>query len=576
MSIEQDILGLPEGQKFTIKELSLRFDCSAATLYKFVGKLVEQGLLRQGKKESHGKMVACYSIPSRQVIDGCQWESHKEMLIASKMYSRVVLETEYWPFLDEEIKRLRENKESLDLLFCGIKGFGKSVSAMWLCCYLDRLFTLRRNVLLRKEEIIRLAIQQPYDMSLVIDDIGTQLDNKHCSESDRRIIFDFFSVCRPHRIDLIGTCPNLSFVDINFRRLIRYVWNVELKCSDHVHIIVSRAIANSEPPKFQPVGIFKLPYLKSFDSLVKQYELYKAQNLRGAARDSLERIGKAEAGVARYVWNNPITTITGNVLLSAISSVGLVAGSLGKGEKERLQVAMYNALQAKKAQARLARKRQVDQGKENLKVATQKKSYNTKRREFIKQGRSEWFAETCSHFLVYDKSRSQNLRNTLSDTKTLFKKVRPALLEAILLRDCHSDYLARDMKVCHDLMGEFQKFDEEFYRKLFAYLYFSPAEAIPWAKMELKDRSSDYYKVKGKYSPNKWRESVNWSMSSKIDKASSIVNDRRRRDSMTEGLAIGADLVSRLFKKSAGYLKAMQEKNKEDQKQEPVFWPDMV
>lgn len=582
MSIEQEILGLPEGQEFTVKELSLRLDCSSTALYKPLGNLVEQGVVQKGKKLSRGKFVACYSIPARQVVSGCQWEVHKEMLIASKQYPRGILDNNYWPFLDREIKVIRLNKETFDILLTGLKGFGKSVTAIWLCRHLDRYFNLKRNVLLRKDQILKLAITQPFDMSLVIDDIGNSLDNKNCSERDRRIIFDFFDICRQNRVDLVGTTPHLDLVDINFRRLIRYVWNLELKCEDesqtdkHAHIVVSRALGGS-PPKFQPVGVFKMPYFTVLDSLVKQYDQYKLDNLRGAAKDSLEELQKAEEGVKRYIETHSVTSITTNVLLSAIRSVGLT-GSLSKTEKETLQVAMYNALQEKKARAKEDRQRQISQGKKNLQAARKKKTCHTKLAKFIDQGRSDHFAERCSYYQVYDQKRSANLKNILPKVQALWKKVRPELLESIILYSCHDIYLAKDLRVCRDLISQFKGFDPLFYRKLFAYLYFERTEAIPWAKRQLEERSWDFYKVKGKFSAKKWRESTDFVFAMVEDRGREAIRTKRKTEKDSEAIAAILDLAYMIFHKgkSAGVTKQLECEHLQKRKQEPVFWADLA
>ncbi|GAI83925.1 unnamed protein product, partial [marine sediment metagenome] len=202
-------------------------------VYRYANELIVDGLILKLDKVVKGRSVTIYSLP--EVTPGfCGWEQHKQILLSSKLFTKSVLEVDFWPSFEQEASNLRERSETLDLLITGLKGVGKSVTAIWLANQLDDDFLITRNIIFRKEQLLKLAIEQPENMSLVLDDLGTSLSSRAWAEQEREAIFSFFEICRQNRIDLIGTSPSSDLVDLNFRRLIRYIFDIQLRCDDHV------------------------------------------------------------------------------------------------------------------------------------------------------------------------------------------------------------------------------------------------------------------------------------------------------------------------------------------------------
>lgn len=598
MAVDQEIIDLLTGMEMTVKEIAANLGRSPASLYRVLGRLVQRGMIARLDKEVRGKAVAFYSVPSIELVEGCQWEREKQRLLLSKGYTRSILETDYFLSLDQEITTRRQRDLTFDALFVGLKGAGKSISALWLLNKLssaDRLFSIRRNVFFRKEKMLEIKKETYIDVAILLDDLGTLLGAREWQDPRRQSFLQFMQICRESHLDVLGTLPDLSFVDVVVRKIVGWQFLVVLRCFDplhpsdprygHVHIIVKRLISREDgKSEFRSVGTLFLPYPVELEPLIQEYKRIKREELAGAWEEGQRREEIAENAIRKWSGEHRPTRVTDDYIRSALLAAGLGL-DWSKEEKDRFRVAMLDCVeerrQADKEAKEEIRAREVQRKKqrsENLKAATQKKSYNTKRREFIKQGRSEWFAQECSRYLVYDQDRAQNLRNSLPYTRTLFKKIRPLVLEAVLIDQCHSEYLARDLKNCHDIIGKFLKFDELFYKRLFAYLYFGPtAEAVPWAKKQLEDRNSGWHKVKGKHSPKKWRESVEWSMASRIDNARAVVNVKRRDEQLDEAIGAGVDLFYRLFKKRDGgamaWIKGDQARKR---KQEPVFWPDMI
>lgn len=102
MAVDQEILDLLEGQELSVKDLALAIERSPASLYKPLTKLVRDGLVRKIQKFIKGKPVSFYSVPAKIEIEGCQWQAHKEMLLAGKTFRKNVLGTDFWPSLKEE------------------------------------------------------------------------------------------------------------------------------------------------------------------------------------------------------------------------------------------------------------------------------------------------------------------------------------------------------------------------------------------------------------------------------------------------------------------------------------------
>ncbi|GAI74911.1 unnamed protein product, partial [marine sediment metagenome] len=236
--------------------------------------------------------------------------------------------------------------------------------------------------------------------------------------------------------------------------MIRYIFDIQLRCDGHVHIIAYRSISPGLKPAFKPVGVTDLPYDNSIDSLIQEYETVKREQLRGAAQDSLEKLEKGKQKVREYVETHPVSSITSNVLMSGLHSAGL-NGNLSKPDKDSLQVEMYNVLQEKKQRERKARTVQAKQGKENLQKARLSASYRNKYQAYIDKGRSEQYSKTLAYRLTYEGSRAGNLKNLEGIVGSLMNKVKPSLVEGLVLGRLDDIYLVRDLKALRDILGSF-------------------------------------------------------------------------------------------------------------------------
>jgi len=547
MAVDQEILDLLRGRELSIKDLALAIDRSPASLYKPMAKLVRDGLVRKTQRLVKGKPVFYYSVPSVVGVEGCQWESYKAILATSKIFRKNVLDVDFWPFLKQQILSLEERKETLDVAFTGLKGLGKSVSAIWLACWLDGSFSVRGNIILRKEQLLELGIDQPTDRAFVLDDLGTSLSSRGWAERERSVVFSFFEICRQNRVHLLGTSPSLDLVDVNFRRLIRYVFDLQMRCKDHTHTVIYRVL-NPGSAKFvlEPVGTLTLPYPNSIDGLIKEYEALKRQELRGAAQDALERLERAKEGVARYIFSHPVTRVTSDVVGAALDSLGL-NGDVPKQDRDRLRVQMYNTLEEKKKAEKKAKRQQIEQGKENLKKARLSASYRSKRQAYIDKGRSEVFSKTLAFRLTFEKSRAGNLKNLPGAMGSLLKRgVKPYLVENLVLARLDDVYLVRDLRGMRDILAFFKSFDESFYSKLFAWFLEAPKEALSFIRQAKEMRKSFLYQYHKRFSPKKWREAVLW----RLNDLEAKERWKRQQDRNLEGgIAAVIDLGYLLFKK---------------------------
>lgn len=509
---KKDILELLEGKNLTAKEIVGILDIPIRTVYRYTNELVVDGLILKLDKVIKGRSITIYSLP--EVAPGvCGWEQHKQILLSSKLYTRSVLETDFWPSFKQEVSNLRERSETLDLLITGLKGVGKSVTGIWLANQLDDNFSISRNLIFRKQQLLRLAIDQPEGMSLVLDDLGTSLSSRAWAEQEREAIFSFFEICRQNRIDLIGTSPSSDLVDLNFRRLVRYIWDIQLRCDGHVHLIVYRSISPGLKPAFKPLGVTNLPYDDSIDSLIQEYESVKREQLRGAAQDSLEKLQRGKQKVREYVENHQVSSITSNVLMSGLHSAGL-NGNLSKPDRDSLQVEMYNTLQNKKQREKKAKAIQVKQGKENLRKARLSASYRSKRQAYRDKGCSEQYSETLASRLTYERSQAGNLKNLQGAVGPLMKKVnpaeydRPSLVEKEVLERLDDIYLVKYLRSMRNILASFKGFDTSFYTTIFAMVKYDYQLAIKFIGKTKEMRGFSQYRYGGKFSPLYWRRGV--------------------------------------------------------------------
>lgn len=507
MAIDQEILQLLQDQELSVKDLALVIERSPAGLYKPLTRLVEAGLLRKTEKLIKGKGVSFYSVPSERPVEGCSWLGHKQILLAGKTYRESVLECDFWPSLKKEVSNLKERKETFDVLVTGLKGSGKSVTGIWLSHGLDPHFSVKRNIILRKNQILRLAVDQPSHAAFVLDDLGTSLSSRGWAAKEREAIFSFFEICRQNEVHLIGTSPSLDLVDLNFRRLIRYVWDVQLRCKDHVHIIVHKAVSPGLKPVFKAIGVLRVSYPNQISHFLQEYELIKKEELRGAAKDALETLDRLRQGAEAYVLKNPITRVTDDVVRSALHSFG-VNGDLSKEAKGQVRVVMFDTLQQKKRKDRASKAVQVKQGKENLRRARLKASYQAKYQGYIDKGRSESFAKTLAYRLTYERQKAGNLKNLAGAMASLMRKVKPYLVERSVVSQLDDIYLVRDFRAMRDVLALFKGFDRSFYSKVFAMFLEDPKQAFTFIDQTKEMRKSFFYEYHGKFSPKKWRESV--------------------------------------------------------------------
>lgn len=576
---KKDILELLKGRSLTPKEISNNLDLPLRSVYRYVKDLVGDGSILKLDKVVNGKSISIYSLPV--IAPGvCGWDRHKQLLLTSKLYSGSILETDYWDSFKQEIVNLRKRKETLDVLITGLKGVGKSVTGIWLANILDSSFSVSRNVVLRKEQLLKLAIDQPENMTLLLDDLGTSLSSRGWAEGEREAIFDYFEICRQSKVDLIGTTPSLDLVDLNFRRLVLYLWDIQLRCDDHIHIVVHRNINPGLKPTFRPVGVFVLPFPDLLYSVIQEYDSLKREKLRGTARDSLEKLDRAEQGVKKYVNERELTGITDDVVRSALATLGL-DGDLSKKNRDHLRTEMYNSLQEKKQRERKVKLTRVKQGKENLKQARLDASYNSKYQSFLDRGYSESFTRVLCYRLVYEKDKAVNLKNLFGILGSLLKKVRREHLERFVLNNLDSFYLVVSLKIMRDFLNHFKLFEEDFYTKLFLMARYEPEKARNFVSKAISWRDSSLYKYHGKFSPKRWKEGVVSSLKTLED------NEKRKRiNEKADLMAVAggidlADKIGKLFgkdlKKTLGVKGNLREESKKEfeRRTEKPFWWDI-
>jgi len=507
MAIDQGILELLEDRELSVKDLALVVERSPAALYKPLTRLVQAGLVRKRDKLIKGKRISFYSVLSERRIEGCSWLDHKEILLAGKTYRENVLEADFWPSLKKEIVHLKERKETFDILITGLKGAGKSVTGIWLSHGLDPDFSVKRNIILRKEQLLRLAVDQPSNAAFVLDDLGTSLSSRGWAGKEREAIFSFFEICRQNQIHLIGTSPSLDLVDLNFRRLIRYVWDVQLRCTGHVHIIVHKSVSPGLKPAFKPVGVLRVSYPNQISHLVDQYELLKKEKLRGAAKDALETLERLKQGAEAYVLKNPIARMSDDVVRSALHSIG-VNGDLSKQAKDEVRVVMFDTLQDKRRKKKASKAVEVKQDKANLTKARLSASYRAKYQAYIDKGRSEEFAKILAYRLIYEKQKAGNLKNLAGAMGSLLRKVNSASVERFVLEYLDDIYLVRGLRYFRDLLTPFKLFDEGFHTKVFGMLLLDPPKAVAFIEKAREMRGFYQYRYRGKFSSKRWREGV--------------------------------------------------------------------
>jgi len=545
MAVDQEILDLLEGRELSVKDLALELERSPAALYKPLIRLVQNGLVNKREKLVKGKWVAFYSVPSEKEIEGCRWESHKEILLAGKTYTKDVLSNDFWPSFAGDIQSLESRQENRHIAVVGLVGWGKSTTAIWISKQLDPSFTVR-DIIFIKQDLLRLVASQPKGKSFVLDDVGVMLSSRQWQEKERELVFSFLEICRMNRVNTIATVPSLEMIDLNYRRLLHYVLQVELKCSDHIHIIVFKPTTVGLKPSFKPVGTLIFPYPESVDHIIRQYQAIKQEQLSFSARASLERLEKAKEGVIRYVLNHPVIRVTDDVVRSAVNSIGLDV-DLPKRDKDKLRTAMFDAFQEKKKAEGKAKRQQIEQGKANLRKARLSASYRAKYQGFVDKGRSEAFSKTLAYRLTFEKSRAGNLKNLPGVMGSLLKRgVKSYLVERLVLKRLDDIYLIRDLRAMREILAFFKSFDEPFYSKIFRMFLEDPKLALSFISEVKEMRKSFFYRYHGKFSPKKWREAV----FSRLRDLEAKERWKRQQDRHIEGIiAAGIDLGYTLFKK---------------------------
>ena len=566
MAVDQEILDLLEGRELSIKDLALAIDRSPAALYKPMAKLVRDGLVRKAHRVVKGKPVFYYSVPTKVEIEGCRWQDHKEILLAGKTYQKKVLELDFWPSFAEDIQSLEARQENRHIAVVGLVGWGKSTTAIWISKQLDPSFVVQ-DIIFIKQDLLRLVASQPKNKSFVLDDVGVMLSSRQWQEKERELVFSFLEICRMNRVNTIATVPSLEMIDLNYRRLLHYVLQVELKCSDHIHIIVFKPTTAGLKPSFKPVGTLIFPYPESVDHIIRQYQAIKQEQLSFSARASLERLEKAREGVARYVFDHPVARVTSDVVASALDSLGL-NGDVPKQDRDRLRVQMYNTLEEKKKAEGKAKRQQIEQGKANLRKARLSASYRSKYQAYIDKGRSENFAKTLAFRLTFERTRAGNLKNLPGAMGSLLKKVKPYLVERLVLTRLDDSYLIRDLRAMRDLLVFFKSFDELFYSKIFAMFLQDPKQALAFISQVKEMRKSWLYQHHKRFSPKKWREGV-------VQKLRDLeANERwemQRDRSIEGGIAAAVDIGHMLFGKgNPKLLDQVDRKHKEK-----AFWGDV-
>lgn len=369
-----------------------------------------------------------------------------------------------------------------------------------------------------------------------------------------------------NQVSTVATSPSLAMIDVNYQRLLHYVFQVELKCSDHIHIIVFKPTTAGLKPSFKPVGVLVLPYPESVDHIIREYQAIKQGQLSLSARESLERLETAKAGVQRYILDHPVTRVTDDIVGSALEEIGL-NGNLPKRDKQKLRIKMFDALQEKKQKEKVAKAVQVKQGKENLRKARLLASYRVKYQAYIDKGRSEGFSRTLAYRLTFERVRAGNLKNLPGAVGSLLKKVKSYLVERLVLSRLDDPFLVRDLRAIRDLLGQFKGFDESFYSKLFAMFLQVPEQALSFVNQTKEMRKSGLYKYHGKFSPGKWRESVLWRLRDLEQKERWDRQQGKKYESILAGVIDIGFLLAR--KPSPGLVEYM------DQKKDKFFWGDV-
>jgi len=538
MAIDQKILELLEDQhqELSVRDLAMSIERFPAAFYKPLARLVQSGLVNKREKLVQGKWVAFYSVPSEREIEGCRWQDHKEILLAGKTYRKDILSNDFWPSFVQDIQSLESRQENRHIAVVGLVGWGKSTTAIWISKLLDPSFAVQ-DIIFVKQDLLRLVAGQPKNKSFVLDDVGVMLSSRQWQEKERELIFGFLEICRMNQVNTIATAPSLAMIDVNYQRLLHYVLQVELKCQDHIHIIVFKPTQAGLKPTFKPVGVLYFPYPESADQTVKQYQELKQEKLSLSARESLERLETAKAGVQKYVVERSVARVTSDTLGSALESIG-VDGNLPKQDREKLRITMFDALQEKKQREKAAKAVQAKQGKENLRKARLSASYRAKYQAYIDKGRSEKFAKTLAFRLTFEKSRAGNVKNLFGIVGSLLRKgVKPALVEKVVLDRLDDIYLVRDLRAMRDLLASFKLFDTDFYAKVFGMILYDPGKAMEFVERAKEMRSSREYRYHGKFSPKRWRQGVE-------DYLSSLEAEERQGEVLESVLKLGAGVVA--------------------------------
>jgi len=567
MVADQEVLLLLERGELTAKQLASQLEQSPVAVYRCVGRLVGDGLVRKGQKFVKGRPVAVYSVLDRAVEGGCWWQQVKEMLIASKVYQNNALEVDFWPFLRGDIQNLKARKETLDLLVVGLKGIGKSITVLWLASqFLDPHFSIAGNVIFRKEQLLRLAIDQPCDRAFLLDDLGTSLDSRNWQEGERQAIFSFFEICRQNRIHLLGTSPSLDLVDLNFRRLIRYLFDCQLKCSGHLHIVVHRSVNPGLKPVFKPVGVLTVPYPVGLQGMIDEYERVKKEQLRGSARDLLERLDRAKEGVRNFVISHSPIRITEDFVRLALRSCDL-DGGLSKQDRDALRTEMFDVLEGKKKADKKAEARKVETEKEARIKAKLAHSYRVQFQKFVDQGRSLDFSRQLSYRLVYEKAKAVNLKNFLPVFNQLVKRIKPLYIENFVLGRLDDIFLVWDLKIIREAFEPFKDFDQLFNSKLWVMVQEDAQLASNFIVQAVQLKNSFLYKHHNKFSPKKWQAGVLF----RLKALEFQERQSRAREAQSAGLSAAiVDLGYLLFaKQNPGLLAKVK-----NEKQSP-FWADV-
>lgn len=511
MAIDQEILDILEGQELSVSELGLSIDKSPASIYKPLNRLVREGLVHKREKESQGKMIAFYSIPSEEVIEGCSWQSHKEVLLAGRTYQKKVLEYDFWPSLEQDILTLEEREENRHIAVVGLVGLGKSNTAIFLAKVLDSSFGVK-DIIFTKERLLELVADQPQDKSFVFDDIGVMLSSRGWQEKERGLIFSWLEICRMHKVNTIATSPSLAMIDVNYQRLLHFVFQVELKCLGHIHIIVFKPTQAGLKPVFKPVGTlaFNLPG-EPFASIFQDYQAIKQKDLALSARASLERLQLAKQGVQEYIQEREVSRVTDDVVQSALHTVGL-DGNLPKQEKDNLRTVMYDSLQGKKQREKRLKTEQKRIGTENLRKARLLSGYKSKYQAFIDKGHSEEYSKRLARRLTC--TPVGNLKNLQGVVSSLMKKVKPSEsskpspVEKLVLERLDDVYLVKNLRAMTEILASFKGFDTSFYTAIFGMVLYDYQLAIKFIGKTKEMRNFSQYRYRGKFSPLYWRQGV--------------------------------------------------------------------